>query len=98
MEIVLLIFTAVSGALIIRFSVPGREEYGLLLLPSLAVAASSLLWLFSLLIGLSNTEGWIWLLSLVPTFIGLFVLAKALPPKRSADRAAKLENRLQAAL
>lgn len=90
MELVVLIIVAASTGLITRFSVPQREEYGLLLLPSLTLAVALIVWSLGLLIGMNGDHFLLWVLALaIPTVIGIAV-AKILPGKRIARHEARV--------
>ena len=85
MELVLIVtFAGLLGA-IVRYLVPGRDRYGLLMLPMLQIAAASILWTASLWLGLAPGSGWPWLVSLILSTAGAVALAVWLPRRRDED-------------
>ncbi len=54
---------AAIGALA-RYLLPGRRAYGMFLLPAIAAAVTSAVWVGLLWIGWSFDGGWIWVVSL----------------------------------
>ncbi|MGY6498939.1 MAG: hypothetical protein ACXIUP_12010 [Microcella sp.] len=80
-----LIPAAVIGALIglgLRYLIPGRTQYGLLLLPAVGAAAVCVTWVIGIWSGLSHEAIWIWLISFSIASIVCIALARTLPPKR----------------
>lgn len=74
-----LLFVAVIGAFIgltLRYLLPGRDVYGLFLLPAVAVAATCIIWVALVWAGLKFDGGWIWVIALVGG--GLVTIAAAL--------------------
>ena len=78
-----LIPAAVIGALIglgLRYLIPGRAQYGLLLLPAAGAAAVCVTWAIGAWAGLSHEAVWIWLIAFSIASIVCIALAKTLPP------------------
>ncbi len=81
-----LLFVTVIGAgigLIIRYTLPSRGTYGLLLLPALSAAATAIVWVALLWIGLTFDGTWIWVASLSAAALVAVVAALRLPQRRS---------------
>ena len=95
MEYFVLIVTAVSIGLIVRYSLPKREEYGLLLAPGLALATCLLVWAAGLAFGLNADHLLLWAAALISAGIVSFLVVKFLPARRRAHYEANLARLLQ---
>jgi O-antigen/teichoic acid export membrane protein len=60
---VLVIAACVGG--LVRYVLPGRHSYGLLLLPAVGVVATAILWVALTWVGWKFDGGWIWVVALV---------------------------------
>ena len=63
-----LLYVTVIGAFIglaLRYLLPGRDSYGLFLLPGLGAAATAAIWVALVWAGLKFDGGWIWVGALV---------------------------------
>lgn len=63
-----LLYVTVIGAFIglaLRYLLPGRDSYGLLLLPAVGAAATAAIWVALVWAGLTFDGGWIWVAALV---------------------------------
>jgi hypothetical protein len=63
-----LLYVTVIGAFIglaLRYLLPGREAYGLFLLPGVGAAATAAIWAALVWAGLTFDGGWIWVAALV---------------------------------
>lgn len=63
-----LLYVTVIGAFIgltVRYLLPGRDAYGLFLLPAVGAAGTSAIWAALVWAGLKFDGGWIWVLALV---------------------------------
>jgi len=90
-----LLFVTVIGAALslgARYGVPGRQTHGLLLVPAVGAAATAVVWVVCLWLGLTFDGGWIWVISLVLGPLAAFAVAFALPKRRDAADAALLER------
>lgn len=90
-----LLFVTVIGASIslgVRYLVPGRQTHGLLLVPAVGAAATAVVWVVCLWLGLTFDGGWIWLVALVLGPLASVAVALALPKRRKAADAALLER------
>ncbi|MFC0682237.1 hypothetical protein ACFFGH_30785 [Lysobacter korlensis] len=80
-----LLFVTVIGAgigFIVRYTMPGREHHGALLLPAVAAATTAAVWVALLWAGLTFDGGWIWLISLAAALVVSVALALLLPRRR----------------
>ncbi|RZS57504.1 hypothetical protein EV141_1217 [Microcella putealis] len=80
-----LIPAAVIGALIglgLRYLLPGRSQYGLLVLPAAGGAAVCVTWAIGAWAGLTHEAVWIWLIAFSIATIVSIAIARILPPKR----------------
>ncbi len=80
-----LLFVTVIGAgigFLTRYTVPGREHHGALLLPAVAAATTAAVWVLLLWAGLTFDGGWIWVISLAAAAIVSAALAVLLPRHR----------------
>ncbi|MBX3194624.1 MAG: hypothetical protein KF727_05940 [Microbacteriaceae bacterium] len=70
----LLFVTVIAAALgaLVRYIVPGRGAYGILLLPGIAAVVAAVLWAGLTWLGWTFDGGWIWLVS-----IGAAIVAAA---------------------
>ncbi|MBW8870683.1 MAG: hypothetical protein JF618_00390 [Leifsonia sp.] len=62
-----LLYVTVLGAAIgtlLRYVLPGRHGYGLFLLPAVGAAATAVVWVSLVWLGLKFDGGWIWVASL----------------------------------
>lgn len=62
-----LLYVAVIGAFIglpIRYLLPGRDSYGLFLLPAVGAATTAVVWVVLVWVGLKFDGGWIWVAAL----------------------------------
>ena len=63
-----LLYVTVIGAFIgltLRYLLPGRDSYGLFLLPAVGAAATAAIWAALVWAGLKFDGGWIWVAALV---------------------------------
>lgn len=65
MELVYVTVIAAAIGGIVRYLLPGRGQYGILLLPAVAAAVTSTIWVGLLWLGWTFDGGWIWVVSLV---------------------------------
>ncbi|HEX7834365.1 MAG TPA: hypothetical protein VF479_02720 [Pseudolysinimonas sp.] len=85
-----LAYVTVIGAAIgglIRYVLPGRRSYGLLLLPALAAATTAATWVGLVWLGWKFDGGWIWVVSLLAAGVASIVAALLVVRYReTADR------------
>jgi hypothetical protein len=73
-----LIYVTVLGAgigLLLRYVLPGRGAYGILLLPALGAAVTAAVWVALLWIGWTFDGGWIWVVSLATAALAATTVA-----------------------
>jgi len=95
-ELLFIIVIAAGIGLIARYVVPGRDDYGILLLPSTAAVATAIVWVALVWAGLTFDGGWIWVAG-VGTAVVVSVLVALLLPRRRRDADARMLDRLLAA-
>lgn len=82
-----LLFVTVIGAalaLILRYLLPKRGSYGILLLPGVGAVVSAAVWVALVWAGWRFDGTWIWVASLVAAGAAALVLALVLPGRRDA--------------
>jgi hypothetical protein len=80
-----LLFVTVIGAGIggiVRYALPHRTSYGIVLLPALAAAVTAAVWVVLLWAGLTFDGTWIWVVSLVAGGGAAIAAALVLPRRR----------------
>lgn len=88
-----LIYVTVVGAgigVVLRYLLPGREAYGVALLPALGAAVTAALWAGMVWLGFTFDAGWIWLASLGGAAVASLVVALVLSRRRRAADAREL--------
>ena len=73
-----LAYVTVIGAFIalaLRYLLPGRTDYGLLLLPAVGGAVTAVVWVGLVWLGFKFDAGWIWVISLVASGVASIVVA-----------------------
>ncbi len=82
MELLFVTVIAACIGLIIRYLLPGRTSFGLLLLPAVDAAVTATIWVALLWAGLKFDGGWIWVFSLVGGGVITLLAAVFLPRAR----------------
>jgi hypothetical protein len=80
-----LLFVALIAFLIglgIRYALPGRDTYGVALLPAIAAVVTAIVWVGLTWLGWKFDGGWIWVVSLGAGAIVSLVLALTVPRSR----------------
>jgi hypothetical protein len=93
MELLFVVVISAGIGGILRYALPNRLTYGLLLLPALSASVTAAAWVSLLWAGLTFNGGWIWVASLVIGG-GAALAAALILPKRRADHDAKMLERL----
>jgi len=91
-----LIWVTVIGAAIgavLRYVLPRRGSYGILLLPAVGAAVTAAVWVVLVWLGWAMDEPWIWLVSLGAAAVVSALVALLTAPAR-AHRDAELLHRL----
>jgi len=68
-----------------RYALPGRDTYGVVLLPAIAAAVSAIVWVGLTWLGWKFDGGWIWVVSLVAGAVVSLVLALTVPRQRRGN-------------
>jgi hypothetical protein len=63
-ELLFVLVIAAGIGAIVRYVLPGRKIYGMLLLPAVSVAVTAIVWVALLWAGWKFDGGWIWAVSL----------------------------------
>jgi hypothetical protein len=80
-----LLFVTILGAgigALVRYVVPGRQSYGMLLIPAIAAAVAAAKWVALVWLGWTFDGTWIWVASLGAATVVSLVLAIWLPRRR----------------
>jgi hypothetical protein len=90
MELVYVTVIGAGLATIMRYVLPGRQAYGVALLPALGAAVTAAVWVALLWAGLTFDGGWIWVISLTAAVVVPTVVAVVLSRGRTASDAREL--------
>jgi hypothetical protein len=85
-----LLFVTILGAgigALVRYMIPGRQSYGMLLIPAIAAAVAAAKWVALVWLGWTFDGTWIWVVSLGAAAVVSLVLALWLPRRRSTTDA-----------
>jgi hypothetical protein len=86
MELLFVIIIGFAIGLALRYALPGRDTYGVVLVPAIAAIASAVVWVALTWLGWKFDGGWIWAVSLAAAAVVSLVLALVVPPtRRSRD-------------
>jgi hypothetical protein len=87
MELLFVVIIAAGIGAIVRYSIPGRQAYGLGLVPAVAAAVASIVWVVLLWAGFTFDGGWIWVITLVLSGLAAILVALRVPRLRAyADK------------
>lgn len=67
---------------IVRYTLPGRESYGSVLVPAVAAVVTGTVWVGLVWLGWTFDAGWIWLVSLLAGTVAALATAALLPRAR----------------
>jgi hypothetical protein len=90
-----LLFVTVIGAgigALVRYLLPRRGTYGVLVLPAVSAAVTALVWVGLVWLGWKFNATWIWVASLTAGGIAALVLGLVLPRRRIAHDARTLHQ------
>lgn len=90
MELVYVTVIGACLATVVRYALPGREAYGVVLLPALGAAVTAAVWVALLWAGLTFDGGWIWVFSLGAAVVVPTIVAVVLSRKRAISDAREL--------
>ena len=88
-----LVYVTVIGAgigVLLRYVLPGRETYGIALLPAVAAAVTAAVWVGLIWLGWTADGGWIWVASLGGAVVASLLVAVLVSRRRSASDAREL--------
>lgn len=80
--------------LLLRYVIPGRQTYGLLLNPALGACATAITWVLLFVNEWSLDEPWIWVLSLVAAVVVCTIVPLVLQASRPRSDERRLERLL----
>jgi len=83
MELFIVVVVGIGVGLVLRYVMPNRDTHGALLLPAISGAATSIVWVSLLWLGLRSDGGWIWAASLLAAFVSAVVAGLLLPRRRA---------------
>ena len=85
-----LVYVTVIGAglgLLLRYILPGRTVYGVMLLPAVAAAATAAVWVGMLWMGIAFDNPWIWVAALGASVLAAAAVALLVSSRRIASDA-----------
>jgi hypothetical protein len=92
MELFFVVVIGIGIGAVLRYVLPSRTSYGMLLLPAVAGAATAIVWVGLLWLGLTFDGTWIWVASLAAGFAAALAAALILPRRREAHDRRKLHE------
>lgn len=92
MELIFVTVIGVALGLIVRYTVPGRQTHGILLLPALGGVVTAAVWVGLVWLGWTFDGGWIWVASLGAAVVVCLLVAALLPRRRRAHDAARFHE------
>lgn len=90
MEIVYVTVVGAGIGLLLRYVLPGREVYGVALMPALGAAVTAATWAGLTWLGWKADGGWIWVAALGAATVVPLVVALVLSRRRQAADAREL--------
>jgi hypothetical protein len=90
MELLFVLVIAAGIGAVLRYVLPSRGTYGLLLLPGIAASVTAIVWVSLLWLGWTFDGTWIWVASLGAAFVAALVAGIVLPRVRAAADERKL--------
>jgi hypothetical protein len=82
MELLFVTLIAFCIGLGARYALPGRDRYGVALIPSISAIATAIVWVGLTWLGWKFDGGWIWVVSLGVAVVISLILALTLPRTR----------------
>jgi hypothetical protein len=92
MELLFVTLIAFCIGLGARYALPGRDAYGLALIPAIAAAVTAVVWVGLTWLGWKFDGGWIWVVSLAAAAVVSLVLTLIVPRIRIANDETKLQQ------
>lgn len=90
MEIIYVTVIGMGIATVLRYLLPRRDSYGILLLPGIGAAVTIAVWVALLWLGFTFDGGWIWVFSLVAGGLAALAVALIVSSRRTAADAREL--------
>jgi hypothetical protein len=84
MELLFVLVIAAAIGLGLRYLLPQRTTYGLMILPAVAAAVTGVVWVGLVWLGWTFDGTWIWVVSLLAGGIAALLVALLLPRRRVA--------------
>jgi uncharacterized membrane protein YeaQ/YmgE (transglycosylase-associated protein family) len=85
MELLFVTLIAFCIGLLARYALPGRDTYGVVLVPSIAAIVTAVVWVGLTWLGWKFDGGWIWAVSLLAAAVVSLVLVLVLPRVRRTN-------------
>ncbi len=88
-----LVYVTVIGAglgLLLRYVLPGRKVYGVMLLPAVGAAATAVVWVGLVWLGLGFDDPWLWVASLSAAVLASALVATLVSRRRISSDARAL--------
>jgi hypothetical protein len=82
MELLFVTLISFCIGLGVRYALPGRDTYGVVLLPAIAATVTAVVWVGLTWLGWKFDGGWIWAVSLAAGAVVSLVLALTVPRLR----------------
>jgi hypothetical protein len=92
MELLFVTLIAFCIGLGARYALPGRDAYGVALVPAIAAAVAAIVWVGLTWLGWKFDGGWIWVVSLAAGAVVSLVLGLIVPRLRTANDETMLQQ------
>jgi hypothetical protein len=92
MELLFVTLIAFIIGLGARYALPGRDTYGVALLPAIAAALTAVVWVGLTWLGWKFDGGWIWVVSLAAGAVISLILALTVPRLRRGNDETMLQQ------
>lgn len=90
MGLIYIVVLAAGIGGVVRYVLPGRTSYGLLLLPAISLVVAAIAWGVFTWVGIDQGAVWMWLAALAAGLLASLGAALYLPRHRAALEAAQL--------
>ncbi len=84
MELLFVVLIAAGIGAVLRYSLPRRQSYGMLIVPSIAGSVAAVVWVGLTWLGWAWDGGWIWVVALGAGGVAALVSALVIPRVRQA--------------
>jgi hypothetical protein len=85
MELLFATLIGITFGLIVTYVTPGRDTYGVLLVPAVAGCATAAIWVALVWLGWTFDGTWIWVVSLAAGALSAVAVSILLPRRRRAE-------------